>query len=102
MLHLGGGVTPWVMFQGTAEVLTCMGSDTSPLGHHMDGRLALADYLRTSVWGCLAAVPSADKALRNLGTFAFVAVHLLSAERRHAAAVMELLCLIERLENLHI
>ena len=41
-----------------------------------------------------------EEALRNLGTFAFVASHLFSAGRRHSSAVAEILCLIERLEYL--
>ena len=42
-----------------------------------------------------------DEALCDLGTFAFVSLHLFSAGQRHAAAVFELLRLIERLEDLH-
>ena len=49
----------------------------------------------------LAVIPSADKALHDLGTFAFVALHLFSAGRRHLSAVVELLRLIEKLEDLH-
>ena len=50
----------------------------------------------------LAGIPSLDKALRNLGTFAFVASHLFYAVKRHSSAIVYLLCLIERLEKLHI
>ena len=49
----------------------------------------------------LAVIPSADKALRDLGTFDFVASHLLSAGGHHSSAVAELLHLIGRLEELH-
>ena len=49
----------------------------------------------------LAVIPSADEALRNLGTFAFVASQLFSTGGRHSSAVAELLRLIERLEELH-
>ena len=41
------------------------------------------------------------KALRDLGTFAFVALHLFSAGGRHSSAVAKLLRLIERLEEIH-
>ena len=37
----------------------------------------------------------------ELVTFAFFALHLFSAGGRHSSAVSELLCLIERLEELH-
>ena len=42
-----------------------------------------------------------EEALRDLGTFAFTALHLFSACGRHSSAVAELLRLIERLEELH-
>ena len=45
----------------------------------------------------LVVIPSVDKALCNLVTFAFVALHLFSAGRRHLLAAAELLHLIERL-----
>ena len=41
-------------------------------------------------------IPSADKAICNLGNFAFVASHLFSEGGRHSSAVVELLCLIDR------
>ena len=50
---------------------------------------------------CLAVIPSADEALRELGTFAFVALHFFSAGGRHSSVVAKLLRLIERLEELH-
>ena len=49
----------------------------------------------------LAVTLSMDKALRNLGKFAFVALHLFSAGMRHLSAVSELLRLIERLQEIH-
>ena len=49
----------------------------------------------------LAVILSADEALRNLGTFAFVASHLFSAGRCHLSDFAELIRLIERLEELH-
>ena len=45
----------------------------------------------------LAFIPSADKALRDLGTFAFAASHLFYAGGSHLSAVSELLRLIERI-----
>ena len=45
----------------------------------------------------LDCTPSTDKALRDSGTFAFVALHIFSAAGQHASAVAELLRLIKRL-----
>ena len=50
----------------------------------------------------LAVIPSGDKALCDLGTFAFFASHLFFAEGRHSSAVAEILHLIERIEEPHI
>ena len=49
----------------------------------------------------LAVISSMDKALRNLGTFAVVALHLFSVGGRHSSAITELLRLIDRMEDLH-
>ena len=49
----------------------------------------------------LAIILSVDKALRDLGTFAFVVSHLFSAGGRHLSAVAELLRIIESLEEIH-
>ena len=49
----------------------------------------------------LSIILSADESPYNIGTFAFVALHLFSAVGRHSSAVAELLRLIERLEDLH-
>ena len=67
----------------------------------MGGRLVSADSLRTAVRVRLAAIPPAEEALRDLGTFAFDASHLLSMRGRHLSDVAELLQLIERLEEIH-
>ena len=49
----------------------------------------------------LTVIPTAEEALCNLVMFAFVVLHLFSAGRRYLSAVSDLLCLIERLEELH-
>ena len=97
----GGGFTPWLTPQGTVETSTRGGTDASLLAQQLDGRLASADSLRTAARVRLAAIPSAEEALRDLGTFAIVASHLFSVGERHSSAVAELLRLIERLEELH-
>ena len=61
----------------------------------------MADSLQMAARIRLAAIPSADEALRDLGTFTFVASYLFSAGGRHSSAVADLLRLIERLEELH-
>ena len=97
----GGGFIPWLTWQGTVEAFTCGVADASLLAKQLDGRLALADSLCTAARVRLAAIPSAEEALRDLGTFAFIASHLFSTGRQHSSAVAELLRLIERLEELH-
>ena len=57
--------------------------------------MAFKDSLHTTDWARLANIPSTDKALRDLGTFAFIVFYLLSAGWIHVAIVAELLCLIE-------
>ena len=64
--------------QGTVEASTRGGLDTSLLVQNMDGRLDSVDSLRTSTQFRLALIPSADEALRDLGTFAFVELHIFS------------------------
>ena len=49
----------------------------------------------------LAIIPSADKALHDLGTFAFAALHLFSMSRRHLSAVAKLLRRIDRMEEIY-
>ena len=87
---------------GTVEVYTRGGSDASLLAQHLDGSLALADSLRADVRVRLAAIPSADETLSDLGMFAFISLHLFSAGGRHLSAVADIVLLIERLEKLHI
>ena len=75
--------------------------DNSLLEHQLDRCLALADSVRTSARVRNAVIPSVDKAIWELGAFAFVASHFFSASGRHLSAFAELLSLIERLEELH-
>ena len=89
---IGGGFAPWRTRQGWGEASTRGGAYASLLAQQLDGRLALADSLRMAARVGLAVTPSADEALRDLGTF---------AGGSHLSAVAELLCLIERLEELH-
>ena len=79
------------------DTSTSGGADTSLLAQQLDRRLALADSLRMSARVRLTVIPSVDKALHNLGNFAFVAFHLLSAGGRHSSAVANILRLIESL-----
>ena len=79
-----------------------MGADTYLLSQQLYGRRASADSVQTSVRVCLATILSVEKALRDLGTFAFIASHLFSAGGRHSSTVTELLRLIEILKELHI
>ena len=81
--------------KGTVEASTRGGADASLLAQ------ALADSLLTATRVRLSAIPSVDEALCELGTFAFVDSHLFSAGRRHSSVVVDLLCLITRLEELH-
>ena len=97
----GGGVTPWITHQGMIEALNYEGADASLLAQQLDGRMASSDYLLKAAQVCLDCIPSADEALCNLGTFAFVASHLFSTEGKHTSAVTKLLSLIGILEELH-
>ena len=67
---------------------------------NLDGFLDLADYLQTAARVRLEAIPYADETLRNLGTLAFVDLHLLSTGGSHLSGVAELLRLVERLEEI--
>ena len=49
----------------------------------------------------MADILSIDEAVRNLGTFTFVALYLFYAGGQHSLAATDLLRLIERLEELH-
>ena len=57
--------------------------------------------MRISVRVRLVVFLSADEALCNLGTFAFVASHIFYEGRRHSSVVAKLLCIIESLEDIH-
>ena len=92
-----GGFTPWLTRQGSVEASTHGGYDASLLLQQLEGRLTLADFLCADARVLLAFIPSADKALRDLGTFAFAASHLFYAGGSHLSAVSELLRLIERI-----
>ena len=63
--------------------------------------MASAEYLQTALRVLLDAIPSVEEALRDLGTFAFVALHIFFAGGWHSLAVVDILCLIESLEELH-
>ena len=93
----GEGVTPWMNRQDTFEASTRGGADASLLEQNMDSRLASTDSLRTATQFHLARIPSVDKALHGLGTFAFIVSHLFSVVGRHMSEVAELLHLIKRL-----
>ena len=54
--------------------------------------------MQMTVRVCLEAIPSVEEALCDLGTFAFVALHLFSAGGRQFSDIVEI---IERLEEIH-
>ena len=87
--------------QVTVEASTCGGSDASLLAQQLDDHLAFMDSLRTSARSRLTVISPTDEALRDLGIFDFVALHLFYAGGRHTEVVAELLRLIERTEELH-
>ena len=95
-----GGFTPWLTRQGMVEASTRGGADASLLAQQLDGRLALVESPRTAARVRLAAIPSAEEALRDLGTFSFVASHLFSAGGRHSSAVAELLQSLNKTEDI--
>ena len=78
-----------------------MGLDASILAQHMYGQLYVVYYLRTSAQVRLSAIPPSDKVLHDLGTFNFAELQILSVGSKNRAAVVELLRLIERLDNIH-
>ena len=92
---------PSLNWQCTAKASTCGGADASLLYQNLDGSLASAEYLRTSTRIRLAAILSADEALRDLGTYASVILHLFSAGGRNSSAVAVLLHIITSMEGLH-
>ena len=85
----------------TVNSSTRGGADASLIVQQLDVRLDLADSVRMAARVRLAVIPSADKALRNLGMFAFFASHFFSARGRHISAVADVLRLIDTLEDLH-
>ena len=78
-----------------------MGSDASLLAQQIDGHLVSMESLRTDNRVRLESIPSTDEALRDLGTFSFVELHLISAGRFCAAVITYIIRLIEILEDLH-
>ena len=78
-----------------------MGLDASLLVQYLDGQSVLLDSLRTSAGVRLMVIMSVYEALHDLGTFAFVALQLFSSGGRYMAAVMDILSLFERLEDIH-
>ena len=96
-----GGVTPCLTSKVLVEASTCGGADSPLHMQQLDGRLASEESLMMGARVRLAVILSADKALRDLGAFDFVASHLFSAGGRHSSAVADLLRRIEILEELH-
>ena len=92
---------PGLTQQGAVEAATHWGDDASLLSHQLNRSLDLANSLWTTVRVCLADILSIDEAVRNLGTFTFVALYLFYAGGQHSLAATDLLRLIERLEELH-
>ena len=90
-----------MMRQGLVKSSTRGGADESLLEQKLDGRLKSAYSLRMAIGVHLAVILSRDEAISDLVTFSFVAVRLLLVGRLHSSVVAELLCLIERLEELH-
>ena len=80
---------------------TCGGSDASLLDQHQDGRLALVDSLLMASRVRLSTIPSVEEALLNLGTFAFVSLHLFYAGGQNLSVIADLLRLIGIPEDLH-
>ena len=86
-----------IMLQGAFEASTRGDANDSLSEQHLDNRLALTKFLWTAMRVHMAVILSVDEALRNLGTFDFVALRLFSAGRRYSPDIMELFCLVERL-----
>ena len=89
------------MRQVSAKASTHGEADASLLVQQLDGRLSLKNSLHMAARIHLAIILSADEALHNLGTFAFFALHIFPAFRHHLSAIAKLLCVIERLKELH-
>ena len=77
-----------------------MGSDVFILVQQLDDQLVLAHTLRMAANLRLMVIPTADKYLRNLGTFDFFLIHLVDLEGSHATLSVELIYLVERLQGL--
>ena len=90
----GGGFTLYLTHQGAVETSTYGGANANLLAQHFYGRLDLADSLWMAAKVRLDVIPSADKAFYDLGTFAFVALYLISAGERHLSAVSEIVFLL--------
>ena len=63
--------------------------------------MASAEYLQAAVILRLSDILYAEEALRDLGMFAFVTSHIFYAGGRKSSTATELLCLIDRMEDLH-
>ena len=79
-----------MMCQGMVEASTYIRLDTLLLAQHLDSRMISVDYLQKSVRVRQSAILSVDEGLRDLGNFAFVLSHLLSASGLHTAAITEI------------
>ena len=77
------------------------GADAYLLAQHIDGCLAYENSLQMETSVHLATIPFVDEAFWDFGTFGLVALHLFSAGMRHLLAVVDLICLIEMLKELH-
>ena len=97
----GGGFMPCMTCHESNEASTCGGADASLLAQQLDGRLSSAESLRMTARVRLSVILYADEELCNLGMFDFVASHLFYAGGHHSSAVADILCLIERLEEIH-
>ena len=98
----GRRFTPWLTSQGKVDTSTCGGADTYLLNQQLDRRLVSTDSLQKATRVLLTATSPTKDALRNLGIFTLIVLHLFYVGGRHSNAVMDLLLLNERLEDLHI
>ena len=73
-----GGFTPCLNHQGKVEAATHEGDDASLLTQKLYGCLDLVESLQTYTRVRLAAIPSAEEALQDLGMFDFFALNLFS------------------------
>ena len=83
------------------EASTHVGVDAYLLAQQFNSLLTSVVSLQMSTRACLAAIPSTDKALQDLGRFAFVDLHLLSAGGRKSQASKDILRLIASMEEIH-